>query len=499
MTAFVPGTARQELRRLLATATGKVRRAAIGHALWSNIDRAALVAACVGAISVIALRLGWEPPAGPPWQTYAISIAVVSALGLVFAAVKAAMRRPSLAEVAERLDLGAGAHNQIATALDLAKSPAPNAFALAAVEQGICAAERLARGEPQVPPAQVQWQRAALFAALALVFGVVYCWPLNRLQTNGAPVPGTAHMATPELALNAAEARAIVTPPRPELPIVVAARVPSATDAELARAPASSKQTAAAGGRMSPASAAAATASDQPATFGAETSGTGGKSGNERSGRAQRRPPTTAPPDAPENQPPPASGSSASSSAGSAGGLCRSPVQQDSTQRDFASDDSQEPDADEPTPDESKSATQRGGIQPLLKDRNASPARDLGISDAQGPPGGEGRGGPTPPKKSRGTASLVLGVPAPDFVRGRLGPGPTKVSRERVPPVAAPGEATAAAPAAARTQAEAALPQPTIPAALATRVRDYLVALHTYAVHASETERAPTSPREETP
>jgi hypothetical protein len=82
---------------------------------------------------------------------------------------------------------------------------------------------------------------------------------------------------------------------------------------------------------------------------------------------------------------------------------------------------------------------QLGGIQPMLKDRNEAPSNDLGISGEEGPPG-TGRGGPTPPKKSRGTASLVLGVPIPDFVRGRVGPGTTKITHERVEPSVMPGD-----------------------------------------------------------
>ena len=49
-------------------------------------------------------------------------------------------------------------------------------------------------------------------------------------------------------------------------------------------------------------------------------------------------------------------------------------------------------------------------------------------------PDANGRGGPSEMKKSRGTASLVLGVPIPDRVKGQPNPGKTKITQERIEP-----------------------------------------------------------------
>jgi hypothetical protein len=73
---------------------------------------------------------------------------------------------------------------------------------------------------------------------------------------------------------------------------------------------------------------------------------------------------------------------------------------------------------DEEIEDEQEESDQRGGVMPRMRDRRASPSRDLSIS-GDGPPD-DGRGGPSPPKKARGTASLVLGVRLPDVVDGVL-------------------------------------------------------------------------------
>jgi hypothetical protein len=83
---------------------------------------------------------------------------------------------------------------------------------------------------------------------------------------------------------------------------------------------------------------------------------------------------------------------------------------------------------------------------PLGRDRNQSASRELSIS-GDGPPA-DGRGGPTPPKKSRGTAALVLGVRLPDRVRGQSNPGTAKTSIEQVPPAAIPAPTAPAEPAA---------------------------------------------------
>lgn len=86
---------------------------------------------------------------------------------------------------------------------------------------------------------------------------------------------------------------------------------------------------------------------------------------------------------------------------------------------------------------------QRLGVQPLLRDRNAAPSRQLGISGPKGPPGA-GRGGPTPVKRSRGTAAMLVGVPLPELVQSPGQPGAVRTTIEPVqtqPASAWPGEA----------------------------------------------------------
>lgn len=87
---------------------------------------------------------------------------------------------------------------------------------------------------------------------------------------------------------------------------------------------------------------------------------------------------------------------------------------------------------DEPIEDETDEQEQRGGVMPMRRGDNRPAARELSIS-GDGPPD-QGRGGPTPPKKARGTASLVLGLRLPDSVRGQPNPGTAKTTLEQIPP-----------------------------------------------------------------
>jgi len=124
--------------------------------------------------------------------------------------------------------------------------------------------------------------------------------------------------------------------------------------------------------------------------------------------------------------------------------------------------DDQEIEDDEKIEDEDEEQKSRGGMQPSLRDRRPPVSRDLRIGFGNRPnPDANGRGGPSEGKKSRGTASLVLGVPIPDRVKGQPNPGPTRITQERIEPSA---EEQAAVQARARLERAAALGQLARPA-----------------------------------
>ena len=88
--------------------------------------------------------------------------------------------------------------------------------------------------------------------------------------------------------------------------------------------------------------------------------------------------------------------------------------------------------------DEEEEQESRGGVQPNLRDRRAPVNRDLqiGFGTNQPNPDANGRGGPGGQKKSRGVASLVLGVPIPDRVNGQPNKGRVRITQQRITPEA---------------------------------------------------------------
>jgi hypothetical protein len=479
----------QELERLLAQARRKVRRgrarAALPCALQTGGGLVVLTAAAFALVSCAAGARG-TPVLPMHWAAYVALLIAALVAPLLVVCGRAWTRPVALRAVAERLDLGSGVHNQIAIAESFAARAQPGPFAELAIADGLDAARRLTAGAPFSATPTVPWRRLGIMALVAVALHATIYLPWLTSENGRRPTDGSGPVAAAAVAPGGT--RDAERPARPEQP--VAPRAPTAavspgTPVGQALPATASRRAAVSSGGAAHGASAAAQVSEQPVQTSGEASGGGGS-------LAARRPPgkprTAAPPRPnPEEEPGRRSAKPgeerSGGSPGAAGGLCKSPTQNNWSQRDSALADQRDNELDEPTPDEAKSSTQRGGVQPALKDRNAAPTRELGISNDQGTPG-EGRGGPTPPKKSRGTASVVLGVPMPDFVRGRMGPGPTKVTQERVPPSAAPGEPAERTPAASRRAPEAVLAELQLPIGFDIIVRDYLVALHTQAAAA---------------
>lgn len=91
---------------------------------------------------------------------------------------------------------------------------------------------------------------------------------------------------------------------------------------------------------------------------------------------------------------------------------------------------------EEDVDDEEEEQESRGGVQPNMRDRRTPVNRDLqiGFGNARPNPDANGRGGPGGQKKSRGVASLVLGVPIPDRVNGQPNKGRIRITQQRITP-----------------------------------------------------------------
>jgi len=128
--------------------------------------------------------------------------------------------------------------------------------------------------------------------------------------------------------------------------------------------------------------------------------------------------------------------SSATAGRGSSSGSSRNPASTDWSSKDRTeAADNEAFDQEEDVDDEQSESEARGGLQPNLRDRRPPVNRDLSIGFGnRSTPDSNGRGGPGQRKKSRGVASLVLGVPVPDHVKGQPNPGRVKINQERVQP-----------------------------------------------------------------
>lgn len=121
-------------------------------------------------------------------------------------------------------------------------------------------------------------------------------------------------------------------------------------------------------------------------------------------------------------------------------------MSQAATPEDDDSDEEDEVD------DEEEEQESRGGVQPNMRDRRPPVNRDLqiGFGNARPNPDANGRGGPSGQKKSRGVASLVLGVPIPDRVNGQPNKGRIRITQQRITPEAEQSDAVAAEDRTAR-------------------------------------------------
>jgi len=482
MTPFRADAVEAELRACLRGARRFVHWRNVWVALVAAVQRAAWTAVFFAAFFLLArigMALGGVPATSGlklyPW-VLAAAIVVVVLAGVLPAALSA----PGWNEAAERLDLAAKDHNRIATALALACVSPQSVFAQAAMLDGLEYARRLSRHRPFLPAPYVRGRR------LLGVAGAAVALHAAALLVRAGGAPGTSGESALVAGVPAGLARVSAESPSPrqrsDQPTIAGQQTARAKAVAAQRAPTAERARPAP--PLNPPTAAGAPGrggSGQPSPYtsaGGLTAATGGSSRSERT--AARPHPVSAAtrlPDTPR-APDRAAEDVSPISPGASGGAAASPVSHDWAQREASAEREDEATADEPIEDEQSVNAQRGGLQPLLKDRQESPSRELGMSGPPEGPPGTGRGGPTPPKKSRGTASLVLGVPVPDFVRGKVGPGTTRVVQEQISPVAMPGPPAGRMAVRARSTPEAAVPRPEVLGELAAVIRDYLIALH---------------------
>lgn len=169
--------------------------------------------------------------------------------------------------------------------------------------------------------------------------------------------------------------------------------------------------------------------------------------------------------------------SGATSGSARSSGSSKNPTASDWKTRDTPPEQREEPEAeDAEVDDESEDSESRGGVQPNLRSRKPPVNRDLGIGFGnRASRRANGRGGASQRKKSRGTASLVLGVPVPDHIKGQPNPGMTKVTRERGEPERENADPVDAGARKKRSAPSGAVPRAEMPPWLKKLIRRYFL------------------------
>ncbi len=422
-----------------------------GFAVGARLAPAMALAAGLGFFAATYLS------GGAPFSPWLLPLLVlgVPLAGALAVALALRRHRPSLYEIALACDQKPDHHDRLSAAVEFAAADhPPGPFATAAIEDARTRLDALSRDLPALRPARVPQARGAL--ALALL---IACLPALLPTSGGSPAAARPGVAAGETVATTSrqESPAAALPVPPSEPPALAptpqaresARKPARDPApDPNAAPPLALQDAAAA--ANPASetgseGAAAGAGKAPSKQTPPPTSAGAPGGAGQSAGAAASPDTKAPEPKPvakkrrtPRQPSPSKPNQEADSSGTpsgvsqgAGKMANVDSKRDNRAQHSANQDEQAA-PDEDVEDEKDESEQRGGVAPLTRDRQQPPSRELSIS-GDGPPD-DGRGGPTPPKKSRGTAALILGVRLADHVQGQPNPGTSKQDLSAAPP-----------------------------------------------------------------
>jgi len=392
---------------------------------------------------------------------------------------------------AERLDLSQSTHNRIATAIALLRSGEESPFARAAIRDGFECLERLQAERPYVAPSATSWRRKGTWLAVSIVMILA-----GQLIEASPQAPGELDLPrAPVLAARDGEPLSDV-PDGEKEPTKRATK--SDNHQEQGNAPTpeeepdesdggkhadpglESRSEGPAGRRATGKSSTSQTSSNSRSA----ASGAGGKSepGKAEPDNKKKKPrqTTTKPNNQPKVEQKNEKGGSINARGSSGSGSMRTAQNEWDSEVKAKSSDSDDFEQEEEPDDDMDKDKQRLGVQPALKSRTSRVSRELSLALGKEPKNNQmrGRGGPGGQKKARGTAMMIMGVPVPGFVRGRLLPGSTKSTQEEVEPSPRPGDYVEV------SQLHQTQPQETHQeryrpsAALEARAREYLIKYH---------------------
>ena len=468
--------------------------AAYGRREFARILRASLPLVALVPLFFLGTQLAYWKSGGDPLFLSALLVTLL-ALGLPLAfawiASREARRRgiarsQALGEVDRQLAL----NGRLRAADDFVRRPLLTSFELAAIEDAGTKTEAAKSVELRHVPAAIDWGRWSTFwvatgvAALLLLLWVGTFDVLHRFH----PAPMDHQVVA--MAGDVAEApidesnEPLRAPELPApLPLEAAAKTPEGqAPADRAEpSPDVSESVKESAGKTGAGRSSGALSS----SAGSESRSTPSAQGqsSEPSDREdkpkpkpKRKPTPSSENPAPEEKPEEEE-SGATAGRGSSKGSNKNPTASEWKSRDQVTEsDDQDIEDDEESEDDEEAQENRGGVQPNLRDRRPPVSRDLQIGFGnRSNPDANGRGGPSEQKKSRGVASLVLGVPIPDRIKGRPGAGPTKITQERIEPQAEQPDGLKAAPRIARSNPNSPLSSLDLEPSLKALVRRYFL------------------------
>jgi hypothetical protein len=448
------------------------------------------LAAVFLVLRILALVFGTPAPGG---VHVVATTAILAAVIFGRAALQGILSKPvHMKQAAERLDLSQETHNRIATAIALLRSGDDSKFARAAIRDGFEHLQRLQSEEPHVDPSTTSWRRKGSFlvASVAMVLAGLFLTPGPPPVSAGDPAPPET---SPVAFLDQPH-----DPFAPDTAIQPSERVVSRGERQARDNTPIHEDDDAHGNRGNRPEPGTESRSEGPvgqhASGKSRSSQSATDSRSAASGSGVKSEPGETEPGKPRMQRDAKrqtagntridrkneKGGSINARGSSGTGSMRTAQNEWSSRVKAKADDSDDfEQLDEPD-EEMDPDKQRMGVQPALKNRTSRVSRELSLSMGTGLSKDmmKGRGGPSAQKKSRGTATMIMGVPVPGFVRGRLLPGPTKSTQEEVEPSPREGEH------ATVSDLHQALPEEDPqerfrPAAdIGERARDYLIDYH---------------------
>jgi len=415
----------------------------------------------------------------------AIGLAVAAAL-LVLVNGVSATRDVDERDALSRWDNELGLADRLQTANEFLAAPRRNGFMRAAIEDALPALDRI-RGtrlkrNRVVASAWTQEARNGLAAALTIILCGLLLRPLvaDRPATEGRArdvARATPTVTAPPAGDTAERVRsAAAEPPRTPTTTQTPGGREAAEEGESGEIPDSSRDTRGATGEgraEASSSQGAGQSKGVPSAQGQVSVPAETKKKPKKRKRTEQ--PDATPAEAKKKGEEEKSGSTAGS--GAASGSNRNPSTSEWSSKDHVSETDDDPVEDDSDVDDDESESEaRGGLQPNLRDRRPPVNRDLSIGFGNEPDEeANGRGGPGQTKKSRGTASLVLGVPIPDHIKGQPNPGRTKITQERVEPKEDDASDVTAADRGARTSPTGHVSRPRMAPWMRALVRAYFL------------------------